>query len=202
MAPNRILPLVVAWSFLFLASCALPEFKRQPIEYFALWYDYEGNGCKIRSNNNIVIRPVTANNTIDTTLMLTRKNDVGFGSIPYCRWRSTISQMVEELVHRDIAKSNSFLSVKRKPSGDNNILVTAHIHTFWLDILERPRVVIGIVFDAQREYDGKRKIFLQKFYEGSEYIEEVNPQRYAKTASDITKRIVGEFLRDLCDETN
>jgi len=192
--------LFICLLFVFgVSSCSLPTFKREKVQNYMLWYQFDSQKSLCKSSYNVLLRPISSNNSLNTTFMLVLNNTTNMASIPYCRWKIPLPQMVDELIYRDLSISKIFYSVSKSPIYDYDIIISTHIFSFWIDLSPSPTLKAELLFEVSQRYEGDNSLLFKNTYEVSRSLNNLNPEEYATVASEATKEIIQHFLEELCD---
>lgn len=184
---------------MFFYSCGPFSYERQKINYFLIWYE---QGPKVDScpmSVQFQVTSVTGADIVETTQMILKEKENTVSYIPYCRWKTTVPRMFEELLNRDIKASRAFLSAPKTSSHQETLQIKAHIYSFWAEIKNPPVLKVGVWLEARSGPKAKDKRAFQRSYERERVLQNTTPMEYASGASEIFKNVIEEFLRDLCE---
>jgi|GEM_PF-1917525 len=182
-----------------ISSCALPQFKREKVQNYMLWYEFDAKDNLCNLPYNVILRPITSNNSLNTTYMLLFNESNNLSYIPYSRWRIPVPQMIDALIYRDLIMSGIFQSVSKIPIYDYHIIISGHIFNFWIDLRgSSPTLKVGLLFEVLQRYEGDNHLLFKKTYEISKSISNSTPEEYATAGSQAINEITKNFFKEFC----
>lgn len=193
---NDFRSLIAAIVTIFLCACSPFSYERQKINYFLIWYEQEAKIDPCHISMQVQVNSVTGADIVETTQMIVKEKENNVSYIPYCRWKTTVPRMFEELLNRDIKiyQINKLGQVYYQET----VLIKAHIYSFWVEAKKTPVLKVGIWFETKYKSKGGEIRPFQRSYEKESILKSITPEEYAKAASEVFKDVTGEFLKDLC----
>jgi ABC-type uncharacterized transport system auxiliary subunit len=184
-----------------MSSCSFPEFKKEKVSTYAIWYSGNSQDSPCKTDLNAVLRSCGSNQMLNSTFMFTKTTEHSISYLPYCRWRVPPAAMIDELLYTDLNNSKIFLYVGKTPNQNTNIIISPYLYMLWSQLSEPRKVRVGLRFEVVKISDTTSEVVLMKSYEKDKQIDDTSAETYAKVVSDIVRDISKNFIEDLCNES-
>ncbi len=187
---------------LLFSACALGDKTVIPVRQYALEYAPPAFGDQKPVPASIRLESLSIARNYNGTAMVYRKKAYLYGDDAYNVWRVRPSEMVSDLLLRDLRNAGLFRGVFSSYDGETAPYVLGGtIEEFYeLEEAGGSKAIIGmnVVLIENRNGKAPRRTLFQKSYRALRSMDEQSPEALARAASFAMESISRQIISDTC----